>query len=176
MSKQTTPEYLSERQKIRYQQKLAYFLKKYRSRNKLQSKDMADKLGYTPTRYGQLESDTKPHPRFIGAINFLASIYTLDSHMSLVEFVNFLEGQSNRVESDGSTLKRSLHDWEKKILMSLDSVDRNILNNFIDDCSKSLNKDPELMEKKLELLNLISGLSSENLLNLIKIVKNLRNT
>lgn len=178
MSKQTTPDYLSDEQKVRMQQKLAYFLKKYRSRRGLQSKEMAEKLGYTPTRYGQLESDSKPHPRFIGAINFLASIFSLEQGLTLTEFVNYLDGQSKRVEGDGKTLKRSLLKWELAVLKGLDPVDRQIRKKFLHTCSESSRsiKGKELLEAKLELLNSLDDANKEVILKIKAVVDALRNT
>jgi len=176
MPKQATPDYLSEDKKIWYQRKLSYFLRKYRVRNDLQSKEMAELMGYTPTRYGQLESETNPHPRFIGAINFLSSIFRLEPQMSLTEFVNFLEGQTQRVEADGMTLKRSLHRWEKSLLMALDPVDRGIRDKFINQCRDATPGNHRLLEAKIDLLNSLTGLSEEKVKAANKLIKILRDT
>ena len=174
MPKQATPDHLSKEKKIWYQRKLSYFLKRYRFRNNLQSKEMAEKLGYTPTRYGQLESETNPHPRFIGAINFLNSIFGLEPHMNLTEFVNFLEGQTQRVEDDGVTLKRSLHSWEKSLLMALDPMDRSIRDKFISECRESVPGNHKLLEAKIALLNSLSGFPEEKIDAARKLIELLR--
>ena len=57
-----------------YQRQLSNFLKTYRTKHGLLAKDLARQLGYTPSRFGQLESETTPQSRFASSIEFLESI------------------------------------------------------------------------------------------------------
>lgn len=173
MTKQSTPDYFTNEQKLQFQRKLSYFLKKIRMKRNMQSKEMAEHLGYTPTRYGQLESETTPHPRFIGAINFLASIFTLEDGMNLTEFTNFLEGDSSRVGRD-NVLKRKLLKWEKSLLKAFDPIDRKIREEFVEECA--LGKPHEVLEEKIAIINELNSLNLKDLKRLKKVISSLRNT
>lgn len=130
MGRKQTTNNIPENKMIEYQRQLANFLKSYRTKQGLLAKDLAEELGYTPARYGQLESETNPQTRFASSLEFLYTISSLEDK-SISEFIIFLEGEEDRL-SDKGTLKRELYQWEHKALKSLDSINRDLRDGYID--------------------------------------------
>lgn len=89
---------LTEYEKNQSQRRLSHFLKDHRDRNKLKASDVAEKIGYAIPKYIDLESETRPHGRFVNSLDFLAAIANLDSK-SIVAFVAYLFPSQSRADS-----------------------------------------------------------------------------
>ena len=168
MGRKLTSSNISEKKLIGYQRQLSNFLKTYRAKNQLLAKDVADRLGYTPSRYGQLESETTPQKRFVSSLEFLNSIGSLMGK-TIPEFLIFLEGDQNRLNKHGN-LSRELFRWEKVVLEVFASVNRDLLDDFVSTASAS--KQGKL--EKLMMLSIVaSRLDNKVLDKFISLVKEL---
>lgn len=82
---------VNAKKKIFLQKKLSYYLRRYRMKHNLTSKENSVRLGYVPARYCDLESETKPYPRLISVYEFLDKLASLEG-MTPVEFLQYLDG------------------------------------------------------------------------------------
>lgn len=85
---------VNEKKKLLLQRKLSYYLRRYRIKKNITSRENSKLLGFVPSRYCNLESETKPYPKLISVYEFLYSLAELEN-MSVVEFVHYLEGASH---------------------------------------------------------------------------------
>ncbi len=150
----------SEREQLTFQRKLSNFLHSYRTKNDLQAKELAAFLGYDQPRYSKLEHPSVPFKRFIGALEFLYTIISVDPSMTLAEFANKLEGTSNRG-------KNNLRKWEMDLLKIFDKVSTLTLNNFTRLATHSHPKDPNKINNKLDsmlrLMEAVKDLDEEDI-------------
>ena len=87
---------VDRKKQIFLQKKLSYYLRRYRMKNNITSKENALRLGYVPSRYCDLESETKPYPRLISIYEFLSKLSSLEG-MTPLEFLEFLDGAPHSV-------------------------------------------------------------------------------
>lgn len=146
MGRKTSTFNIPEFKMQQYQKQFSNFLKTYRYKHNLMAKDLAKKMGYTPQRYCQLESETIPQTRFASSLEFLSSIASLEG-LSITEFVIFLEGEQDRLNKDG-TLKRQLYKWEHILLKILDPVSRDLKDALVNEYS---NQPLSKLEKMVKL-------------------------
>ena len=84
---------LNENDKKSYQLRLSHYLKDYRFKKKSKASETAKELGYATPKYSELESEVKPHGRFVSSLDFLTALASL-KQMSLNEFVDYLSPPS----------------------------------------------------------------------------------
>ena len=143
---------LQDKQILKLQQRLSHYLKDYRYKNDLKATDAAKILGYATPKYSELESEVKPHGRFISSIDFLAALAKLTG-MNINEFVDYLNPHQS-----GCTEKKDIYNWQESILDVFSSISLSSRKTFINHC-KNFIKDDEL--KKLELiLTIINSLAN----------------
>ena len=140
---------LTDTQKKRFQRRLSHYFKDHKYRNGVDSKKIAKQLGYDSiTRFYGLESENIPFPKFINALDFLASLANIDN-MRVGEFVSYLEGDVERFKGDQpADLGRNLHEWERTIIEAFDAISMLVRKDFIELC-KEVEKDGK---KKLQVL------------------------
>jgi len=159
---------ISKKRMVEYQRQLSNFLKTYRAKQGLLAKDVAEDIGYTPARYGQLESESTPQTRFASSLEFLYTISSLDN-MSISEFIIFLEGEQDRLNDLGQ-LKRELYQWEHKALKPLDAINRDLRDDYIEGLSSLISSKTELV---LKLCTLATGLDDKVLQKFISLFEEL---
>ncbi len=166
MTKSFKKKPLIELQKKKFQRRLSRFFKEFKYRNGLLSKDVAEILGYTAPKFYEMESDRKPHGRFINSLDFLASIASLEN-MGLSEFVNYLEGKEDRFEGEeSSVLNRKLYAWEKTVLEAFDPLSVMVRKEFVELCKDAAGEGKAKLEVLLELVNVLKGKDIESLRSL----------
>ncbi len=153
---------LKDKEKLRFQEKLAHFLRSHRYQTGLQQKDVAQKLGYTPSRYSELESSDVPASRYIRALEFLYTLCSVNN-TPLTDFVQFLEGNSSRTDAKGN-LVRSLTVNEQKTLNLLDQMPAGTSADFVKLVNILLKK-----SKIRPMLNLMVSLQNVDVEDLEKI-------
>ena len=82
---------INDKKRISLQKKLSYYLRRYRIKHNLSSKENSLRLGYVPARYCDLESETKPYPRLVSVYEFLDKLASLED-ISVSEFLRYLDG------------------------------------------------------------------------------------
>jgi transcriptional regulator with XRE-family HTH domain len=109
---------LTEEEKEIYQQRLASFLRDYRIRKNILAKEAATKIGVDKHEYSKLEHSSRPHKKFIQAIELLKVIASLDEEMTLSKFVHQIDGTYRHyllLEKEGPELQP----WEVEALSVL---------------------------------------------------------
>jgi hypothetical protein len=164
---------LTDHQKKKYQQKLSHFLKGIKYRNGLLSKELAEIMGYTAPKFYEMESDSKPHGRFINSLDFLSSIASLEN-MSLTDFAGYLEGKQDRFEDEeASELNRKLYSWEKTVLEAMDPLSMIVRREFVEFCKESTAEGKTKLEVLLEVVNLLKEKDLEAIKSLRDTLKHL---
>ncbi len=173
MTKTFKKQSLTDQQKKKFQRRLSHFFRDYRYRNGLMSKDVAKILGYTPPKFYDLESESRPHGRFINSLDFLATIAALESK-TLSEFVAYLEGKQDRFEEEeGTDLIRKLYAWEKALLEAFDPLSTVIRKEFVEFCKKSSTEGKEKLELMIELMNELQSKDDNTIKTLLETVRGL---
>lgn len=158
---------LGAKKKIRYQQKLARYLKDFRYQNKLLSKEVANILGYSAPKYTSMESDLVPYDRFINAIEFLLKFASLRK-FSLAEFICYIDGNAKIAVHNGKLKK-----WESKVLIMLDRMSASSRNQLL----SILDNDIDDLEEVIDLVHSLSYMKGGDIkklkrgLNLLGILK-----
>lgn len=174
MTKTLQKQVLTTFQRQKYQKRLSHFFKEIKHRNGLQSKNLADSLGYTPPKFSLLESDTKPHGRFINSLDFLAGIASLEN-MSLFDFVSYLEGKADRFQDEKpGDLNRPLYTWEKNLLEGFDVVSIKTRREFIDLCQNVSIEGKERLELLIKVVNSLKDKDIEGISSLLDTINKLK--
>ncbi|MBP6219021.1 MAG: helix-turn-helix transcriptional regulator [Oligoflexales bacterium] len=126
------------------QKKLSFFLRNHREKNNLSSKEMAYNLGYDPSRYCKIESESLPYDRFINSIGLLKTFANLEG-MSLSEFALFLDGESMSYQ------EQSYRKWEHKILNTFRKIKMNTRRDFLNLLGKMDKREKEILESCLNI-------------------------
>lgn len=148
------------------QKKLSFFLRKYREKNNISSKEMAYRLGYTPSRYCKIESETIPYERFINSIQILRTFAELED-MTIHDFISYIDGEfpKKRLET--------IRTWEGEIVDTFRKLKMNLRRDFIEALPITTRKEKLLLEKALELFLTIKKKGKEEYLDaLITIIEN----
>jgi transcriptional regulator with XRE-family HTH domain len=156
--------YFTDHKSKLLQRRLSHYLRNYRIQNKIQSKEMAERFNITASKYSILESEKKPHGRFINSIAFIDSMAKLEG-ISLPDFIKYLEGETIYNDFSDNNKPPEL-EWEKILISSFMPINMAMKIKFIEICSESL----EIGKTKLEILiNIFNSLSSLNIseLNMI---------
>ena len=173
MTKTLQKQVLTDFQRRRYQKRLSHYFKEIKHRNGLQSKDLADSLGYTPPKFSLLESDTKPHGRFINSLDFLAGIASLEN-MSLFDFISYLEGKADRfLDEKPGDLNRPLYTWEKKMLEAFDVISIKTRREFVDICQNVPKEGKERLELLVKVINALKDKNIDGISSLLETINKL---
>ena len=130
-------ENINEKKRIFLQRKLSYYLRRYRIKHNLSSKENSLRMGYVPARYCALESETKPYPRLISVYEFLVKLASLED-LTVAEFIRYLDGEPHSSIKQNTNWREPLIEvaeamtyGEKELLREqLVNLDRNTLNIF----------------------------------------------
>lgn len=133
---------LSEQEKMKLQQLLSHYIKKYemeyKKANALSSpavsQDMAEYLNIGLPRYYEVRGSSKPTPKLITAISYLQSLANLRD-MPITEFVSYLLDENPRFDHEGN-LKENLENWENIVLQACDSLNLKTRKRFVEICNK----------------------------------------
>lgn len=163
---------LTDHQKKKFQRRLSHYFADFRYRNNLLSKDVAEILGYTPPKFYEMESEKKPHGRFINCLDFLATLAALESK-SVSEFVSYLEGKQDRFENEGTELNRGLFSWEKLLLEAFDPISIVMRKEFLEICKESVAEGKEKLESLIELVNTLKDKDANTIKSLTEVLQKL---
>ena len=158
---------LQEHEGKKYQQRLSHYLRDFRYKNNLKATEAAKLLGYAAPKYSELESEIKPHGRFINSLDFLTALARL-SKMTIVEFIQFLSPlPTSQIEGKKGHF---LYKWQESLLIFFGHVPLSIRKEFCDSFKElSDNND---REKIKTILNIANSLSKKDL-KIAKAVENL---
>lgn len=174
MTKTFKKQSLTELQKKKFQRRLHHYFKDHKYRNNLLSKELAEVLGYQPHKFSELESDWKPHSRFLNSLDFLAGLASLEN-MSVSEFVRYLEGkQDGSDDQDATEAKRRLQPWEKVVLEAIDPLSIGVRKEFVEFCKTSITEGKEKLEVLVEILNLLKDKDTTALTNMLEAFSSLK--
>lgn len=155
-------------QALVYQSRLSNLLRNYRLKNRLQSKEMAEYLGYAASRYCALESDKIPYDRFINSIDFIENLAQIE-HTSISEFMEYLSGEDLKT-------RRTPNNNEMKLIEIFHQISTKSKNSFIESMSslQSL-EDRETLETVLKWSQLVKEgkISASVISNFDKIIESL---
>jgi transcriptional regulator with XRE-family HTH domain len=151
---------------IVYQRRLANYLRGYRLRQDISSKDMAAKLGYASSNYSRLESETIPFDRFISSIEFLKMLADIEG-LTFSEFACYLEG----AKAEGGRSQK----WKAKLVDIFENIGSKTMRSFLAVANTDSKREKEELEMALDLYNCVKSgnLSSETLNSLLQITKDL---
>ncbi|NRA47436.1 MAG: hypothetical protein HRU09_21005 [Oligoflexales bacterium] len=133
---------LSGHDKLKLQQLLSHYIKKYEMEYKqandlsspMVSQDMAEYLNIGLPRYYEVRGATKPTPKLVTAISYLQSLANLRD-MPITDFVSYLLDENPRFDHEGN-LKEGLENWEDIILQACDGLNLKTRKRFVAICSK----------------------------------------
>ena len=143
---------VSEPEKKKFQRRLSHYLKDYRYRNDLRAADVAEKMGYAVPKYSELESEVKPHGRYINSLDFLAALASLDD-MSVAEFVSYLDPRT-KIERKEEKL---LYSWEKNIMVAFTSIAIGVSLKFSEVCKTSIKEGKQKLEALIRIVNMLAN-------------------
>ena len=127
MSKNTEPDEkkfsLEEKQ---MQRRLSHYIKEYKDKNGLLSKEVAKEIGYTPQKFSELERDHVPHSRFMNSLGFLRKLAEL-KYTSISSFIRYIEGKEERTKNTETN-----YTWQKDLLSAFESLPMSTRKQFID--------------------------------------------
>lgn len=171
MTRKYKKQTLTETQKKKYQRRLSHFFKDLKYKNSLQSKDIAEELEYTPQKFSALESESKPHGRFINSLEFLHTIACLDD-LTLSEFVFFIDGDTSRFNGVENGMKREIRGWEKELIRSFSLIPLKILRNFIDNiCVEAANLNSIKFSQMVEILLEMQKIDEKGIASLLQFIR-----
>ena len=174
MTKTFKKQSLTEPQKKKFQRRLHHYFKDHKYRTNLLSKEVAELLGYQPHKFSELESEWKPHSRFLNSLDFLAGLASLEN-MSVSEFVRYLEGKQDRYDDpDATDSKRKLQPWEKTVLEAIDPLSIGVRKDFVDFCKTSTTEGKEKLEVLVEILNVLKDKDKDALTNILEAFSSLK--
>ena len=133
---------LSEQEKLKLQQLLSHYIKKYEMEYKqandlsspMVSQNMSEYLNIGLPRYYEVRGATKPTPKLITAISYLQSLANLRD-MPITDFVSYLLDENPRFDHQGN-LKEGLENWENTVLQAFDGLNLKTRKRFVEICSK----------------------------------------
>ena len=143
---------LTEKEKTLYQRRLSHYLKDYRYRHELKAADVAETMGYAVPKYSDLESEVRPHGRFINSLDFLAAIASLNE-MSIADFLAYLEPRS---KPQAKEEQKQLYTWEKDLLEFMGAIAIGTRKEFVQKCKECLANGQEKIEAIIRVANLLA--------------------
>lgn len=138
---------LSKTEASKYQERLAHYLKSFRTKHGYSHSNMAKILGYTSDNHYKTFEAPSANNRAIKALDFLAGFGKI-SKMSLWDFLTYLK---NPPVSD----RNHLFPWEKSILNSFANIDILVRRNFISSISEKSLETPEKKNRFERLVKLM---------------------
>ena len=146
-----TTEALTEHQIMKYQRRLASFLRDYEYRTRLSAKEVAEQLKVHPGKLSNMKSDAKPFSRFVFSLDFLARIAALQK-LTVSEFAAYLDGGNDEEEASG---KRKMYSWEKAIVEAFEPVNALLRGKFVELCKDSQREGKEKLEVLIEIVAIL---------------------
>lgn len=149
---------MEEVRKQYYKERLAHYLKTYRSKNELTQAQVSEKLGYKTEFYRRIELQIED--RISNVFEYLDNFSKLE-YKTLVDFVVYME------KLDITKYDRSLFEWEKKIIDAFNVLPQDVRRKFN---SEYINKID--LDKFKKIINIANNLSKvdDTLFDLINIL------
>ncbi len=136
---------MEEEKKQYYKERLAHYLKNYRSKNELTQAQVADKIGYKTEFYRRIELQIED--RIANVFEYLENFSRLENK-SIVDFVVYME------KLDITKYDRSLFEWEKKIIDAFNTLPQDVRRKFNLEYINKID-----VEKFQKIINIANNLS-----------------
>lgn len=151
--------FLTEHQQLKFQRRLSHYLNDYEYKNKVQAKEVAEKIDISPQKFSYVKSDKVPYPRFINSLDYLAKLGDL-KQMSVTEFVEYLEG---RDKDNGEDVEVKPSQWNKTMIEAFEPLTSSTRVQFLELCKKSLRDGKRKMEALIEVVNILHHKNTESI-------------
>ena len=136
---------MEEEKKLYYKERLAHYLKSYRSKNDLTQAQVADKIGYKTEFYRRIELQIED--RIANVFEYLDNFAKLENK-SIVDFILYME------KLDITKYDRSLFEWEKKVIDAFNTLPQDTRRKFSTEYINKLD-----IDKFLKIINIANNLA-----------------
>jgi len=136
---------MEEEKKLYYKERLAHYLKSYRSKNDLTQAQVADKIGYKTEFYRRIELQIED--RIANVFEYLDNFAKLENK-SIVDFIVYME------KLDITKYDRSLFEWEKKVIDAFNTLPQDTRRKFSTEYINKLD-----IDKFLKIINIANNLA-----------------